>query len=178
LSVSRASLALVAILLFASCHRPAERFRTPIAAALTVLWNRTEDSPPPQLALNVPPSTALDLSSLQADVAGWQSRLTLFQDTSGCAQAIVPEDSLRALKRVYDVRALTLVEWQAVVARFFSEHHGAPTPADTSPTIHGMVFRVAYQWCRGWPCNGWAWVEVRSTRRGYAPGRTLLWGIE
>src|SRR2546428_2176460 len=150
---------------------------TPIAAALGTLWRQSDMSRPNHLALNVPPGSDLDPRALQTDVDRWHRSLTLFRDTGLFARELISIDSLRILHVVYDVRPLSDSEWSAYWTIVWS---GFPnrTNSQDSLVVSGRVCRVAHEMCRGWPCHGDTYVEVRNTRHGYVGCRVLLSGSE
>ena len=158
--------------------RSSTAYTTPIAAALSSVWRQPGMSRPARLALNVPPSLDLDLSALHTDVAGWHSALTLFRDTSWFAGGLISIDSLRVLHVVYDVRRLARSEWTTYWTTVWSVPGPKRGGSRDSLIVRGDVYRVGYESCRGWPCHGDTYVEVRQTRHGYVGCRVLLVGVE
>ena len=154
------------------------RSASPIAAALAAFWRQAGISQPSHVALNVPPDIDLALGELRRDFGQSSITLTLFRDTSWFASAVVSPESLRALKVVYDVRPLTPAEWVDRWAAFSSAFHSPTTPPEESAPVSGTVFLVAHETCRGWPCHGDTYVEVRRSRGGYLSCRVLLQGVE
>jgi len=153
-------------------------YSTPIGAALSSVWRQAGMRLPARLALNVPPNADIDLGLLDADVDRWHVPLTLFRDTSLFARARISIDSLRVLRIVYDVRPLTRSEWNAYWAMVWSGFPQTAERSRDSVIVTGSVHRVAYESCRGWPCHGDTYVEVRSTGSGYLGCRVLLSGVE
>jgi hypothetical protein len=164
----------LAILVFGcGCHAAPPTFATPIGAALDVYWSWRQDTAPPTLALNVPPTTPLDTTGLREDGTQWRRTIVLFRDTSWAAQAVITEDSLRTLKVVYDVRRLSHDEWWERLAPDTITFPGSDTEPDVRTTVTGDVYRVRGQSCRGWPCNGYALIEVRPQSGRYVGWRVL-----
>ena len=153
-------------------------YSTPTGAALSSVWRQAGMPLPPRLALNVPPNVDIDLSLLDADVDHWHVPLTLFRDTSSFARARISIDSLRVLRTVYDVRPLSRSEWNAYWAMVWSGFPQTGERSRDSIIVTGSVHRVAYESCRGWPCHGDIYVEVRSTGSGYTACRVLMSGVE
>jgi hypothetical protein len=144
-------------------------YATPIAAALSSAWRYPKTGIPAQLALNVPPSESLDVRDLGTDANHWHTDLILLQDTSPFARTMISPDSLRSLGTVYDVRGLADTDWFAIWNSFQSSF----TDVD-SLYLNGIVYRVAVETCRGWPCHGATYVEVRQSGGRYVGCRVLL----
>jgi|SRR6267142_289 len=153
-------------------------YSTPTGAALGSVWRQAGMPLPAPLALNVPPTVDIDLGMLDADVDRWHVPLTLFRDTTSFARALISIDSLRVLRIVYDVRPLSRSEWSAYWAIVWSGFRPTADRSRDSLIVTGSVHRVAYESCRGWPCHGDIYVEVRSTGSGYAGCRVLMSGVE
>lgn len=140
--------------------------RSPIAAVLMVAWQWRNEPVPTTLYLNVSPTTPIDtmlfIDALPAEV----SNLVLRRSSSPDPWSDISEDSLYSY-HAYLVRQLTQNEVDSLITA------GSITPTGCCPGSkhYGIgtaeYYHVRYQRCRGWPCSGRAWVEVRSTNNRF-----------
>ena len=153
-------------------------YRTPIAAALDDTWRYLPAPIPDHITLNVLPSIQLDSQALSLDATRWHAKLVLFRDTAWFAHDMIPVDSLRSWRRVFDVRTLTPSEWKAYWNVVTSDFTVSDEDSQRLSHLHGPVYRVAGEFSRNWPGHDDYYVEVRRTRHGYVACQLLAFGTE
>jgi hypothetical protein len=73
------------------------------------------------------------------------------------------------LGTVYDVRLIPEAAWDSMVA--------ADSNLLAGVELHGAVYHVSREWCRGWPCHDGNWVDVRRQGHRYR-GVVFAWWVE
>lgn len=142
--------------------------RTPgaAAAALNTFWRYRHAAPPTHLAVNLPMGSAADSAALEALLTA-PGAITLFHDTSRYSAASISADSQAVLGEIYDLRPILPAEWDSSVAVDSDVFRGMD--------IRGVVYRVAREQCRGWPCHDGAWVDVLPAGRGFRGVLFAMW---
>lgn len=140
----------------------------PVAAALSAFFQLQGTEWTGHLAINIPMDTPVApeaFAALRSD----STTVTLFRDSSRYNARNISADSQRVLGTVYDVRVMSHVAWDSMVA--------ADSNLFADVERQGAVYRVSREWCRGWPCHEGAWVDVRPEGRQYQ-GVVIAWWVE
>lgn len=144
------------------------RATAPVPAALRAFWRYQHAEPPGRLSVNVPPETPLDSGTMRA-LRSTATAITLFRDTSRYNARNISVDSQRVLGNIYDVRRIPPAVWDSMAA--------ADSNLFAAVEVHGPVYHVSRESCRGWPCHEGVWVEVRRAGSEYQ-GVVFAWWAE
>jgi len=151
-----------------ACAGRGPRYETPEDAAFASYRAAIDsatgarDTVVPVLYGNIPADSRQLEAPLQRDLSPWARTVRLFRDSSYCASAIIPLESLSAYREVYDVRAL---DPDRVLSHLRADR-------DTTPELlrflaRGRPYRVEHEWCRHWNCSRGAGAVVAGKGRSF-----------